>query len=504
MSLVPGRIAGSAVRREGNRSFVTNTREGGVASPPEAPPAIPWPAVSTVMVGMFMAILDSYIVIVAGPAIQADLHTTAGELQWVLAGYQLSYAVFMITAGRIADLRGRKRVFMLGVVIFTLSSVACAVATSPGMLVVARIVQGLGAAMVVPQVFGVITLLVPAEGRHRVFGVLGVVIGMGTIGGQLIGGLLIGANLFGSDWRLVFWVNVPIGIITFALAAKYVPESKVAGARRLDIPGVAVMSVALFLLTFPLIQGRENGWPWWTWACFAASLAAFAAFVSIERRVARSGGDPLMNLSLFRQRSFSLGLVLVICVYALLTSYYLALSVSLQDGLGLSALASGLVYAPAAVMFFVFGVVAGKLVPKYGRRVLQVGSIILALGYLSTAMVLFTGSDMTPGMVIPTLMLQSIGGGLLITPLLNSVLARIEPESVGMASGALSTAQQVGAALGVAVIGVVFFTSFRPDVDGQVEAATHGFAMASMGVFVVAVIVAALVFLLPKTTAEAR
>ncbi|MGW4059321.1 MFS transporter [Amycolatopsis sp. NPDC004747] len=458
---------------------------------------------STVMVGMFMAILDSYIAIVAGPAIQSDLHTTAGELQWVLAGYQLSYAVFMITAGRIADLYGRKRIFMLGVVIFTLSSIACAIATSAGMLVVARIVQGFGAAMVVPQVFGMITLLVPPEGRHRAFGILGAVIGLGTIGGQLIGGLLIGANLFGSDWRAVFWVNVPIGIVTLLLAAKFVPESRAEGARRLDIPGVAALSAALFLLTFPLIQGREKGWPWWTWACFAASLVMFAVFVSIERRVDRAGGDPLMKLALFRQRSFSLGLVLVICVYALLTSYYLALSVSMQDGLGLSALGSGLVYAPAAAMFFVFGLVAGKLVPKYGRRVLEVGAIILAIGYLSTAVVLLSGATMTPGLVIPTLMLQSVGGGLLITPLLNSVLARIEPEAVGMASGALSTAQQVGAALGVAVIGVVFFTSFRPDVDGPVPAASHGFAMASIAVCAVAAVVAMLVFLLPKT-AKAR
>nr|CTQ92268.1 transmembrane efflux protein [Kibdelosporangium sp. MJ126-NF4] len=469
---------------------MTNTQ----AERPTASTAVPWPAVATVMVGMFMAILDSYITIVAGPAIQSDLRTTAGELQWILAGYQLAYAVFMITAGRLADLHGRRRVFMLGVVVFTVASVACAVATGPGTLVVARIAQGLGAAMVVPQVFGVITLLVPQDGRHRVFGVLGVVIGLGTIGGQLIGGVLIGADLFGSGWRSVFWVNVPIGILTLVLAAKFVPESRTVGARRLDIPGVAVLSVALFLLTFPLIQGQEAGWPWWTWSCFAASLVAFAAFVVIERRVA----DPLMDLALFRQRSFSLGLVLVLCVYALLSSYFLALSVSLQVGLGLSALESGLVYAPGAVVFFVFGIIAGRLVPKYGRRVLEVGSIVVAVGYLSAVVALLASDRMTPGLVIPTLMLQCLGGGLLITPLLNSVLARIEPAAVGMASGALSTAQQVGAALGVAVVGAVFFAAFRPTVDGPAQAARDGFAMASLSVFVIAVIVSGLVFLLPK------
>ncbi|WP_316525481.1 MFS transporter [Kitasatospora brasiliensis] len=453
------------------------------------------------MIGMFMAILDSFIVVVAGPAIQADLKATEGEVQWVLAGYQLSYAVLMITGGRLADLFGRKRIFILGTAVFTLASVACAMAQNPGTLIVARIVQGLGAALMVPQVFAVITVVVPAAVKHRVFGVLGVVIGMATISGQLIGGLLIGANLFGSDWRAVFWINVPIGLVSIVLAAKFVPESRSEGARRLDIPGVLSLSAALLLLTYPLIQGREAGWPWWTWACLAGSLVAFGAFVVIERGLEKRGGDPLMKLSLFSQRSFSLGIVLVLAVYALLTSYYLALSVSMQGGLDLSALGSGLVYTPAAVMFFVFSMTASKLVPKYGRRVLEVGAIVLAVGYLATAIVLLSGARLTPLLVIPTLMLQSVGGGLLITPLLNTVLSRITPETVGMASGALSTAQQIGGALGVSVVGAVFFNAFDPADGGKVHAAGHAFAMASIATFIIAVLAAVLVFALPKKPA---
>lgn len=464
----------------------------------ETVPPVPWRAVSIVMVGMFMAILDSFIVIVAEPAIQADLGASTGQLQWTLAGYQLSYAVFMITGGRLADLYGRRRVFILGTAVFTLSSIGCALAPEPATLIVARVVQGLGAALVVPQVFAFITLLVPATGRHRVFGVLGIVIGMATISGQLIGGLLIGADLFGSDWRSVFWVNVPIGLATIALAARFVPESRASGARTIDLRGVAALSVALFLLVFPLIQGREAGWPWWTWACFMASAAAFAVFVAIERSVDRRGGDPLLTLSLFAQRSFSLGIVLVMSVYALLTSYYLALSISMQDGLGLSALGAGLVYTPAAVTFFVFSMIAGRIVPKYRRRVLEVGSIVLAAGYLTTAIVLLSGPRLTALLVIPTLMLQSAGGGLLITPLLNTVLTRIAPESVGMASGALSTAQQVGGALGVAVIGTVFFHAFQPVSDGPVAAAGHAFAVSSLCTFAIAAVAAVLVFLLPN------
>ncbi|MFD4925897.1 MFS transporter [Streptomyces goshikiensis] len=322
-------------------------------------------------------------------------------------------------------------------------------------------------------------------------------IGLATMGGHLVGGLLIGADLFGTGWRSVFWVNVPIGVVTIVCAARCVPESRAPGTRKLDVPGVLALSAALLLLTFPLIQGREAGWPWWTWACFAASLAAFALFVALERGIDRRGGDPLMRLSLFSQRSFSLGIILVLAVYALLTSYYLALSISLQEGLGMSALGAGLVYTPAAVTFFVFSKAAGRLVPKYGRRVLEVGAVVLAAGYLATAVVLLSGPRLTPLLVIPTLMFQSVGGGLLITPLLNTVLSRIAPETVGMAAGVLSTAQQIGGALGVAVIGAVFFDSFHPEADGRAEAAGHAFAMSSLTTCSIAVLAAVLVFLLP-------
>lgn len=462
--------------------------------------AVPWVTLWTVMTGMFMAILDSFIVVVAGPAIRTELKATASELQWVLAGYQLGYAVALITGGRIADLYGRRRVFVIGTAVFTLSSLACAVAGDPGVLIGARVVQGLGAALMVPQVFTVITLTVPAPDRHRVFGVLGVVMGMASVSGQVAGGLLTGADLFGSGWRSVFWVNIPIGVATVLLALACVPESRAERTRELDVPGVLVLSAALLLLTYPLIQGRDAGWPWWTWACFAASAVAFALFAVLERAVDRRGGDPLIKPSLFAQRSFSLGIVLVLTVYALLTSYYLALSVSMQEGLGMSALGAGLVYAPAAVTFFVCGLVAGRLVPKYGRRVLETGAVVLSAGYLTTAVVLLSGPRLTPLLVIPTLMLQSVGGGLLITPLLNTVLARIDPQTAGMASGSLSTAQQVGAALGVAVVGAVFFHAFRTGAASgdRVHAAGHAFALTSLTACAIAALATLLVFLLPK------
>lgn len=463
--------------------------------------AIPWMTISVVMTALFMAILDSFIVVVASPSIVANLHASAGAVQWVLAGYQLSYAVFIITGTRLADLYGRKRIFLLGVTLFTLSSVACALSPNAASLIAARVVQGIGAALMVPQVFASVTVLVPAARRHSVYGVLGIVMGMATISGQVIGGLLISANLFDSGWRTVFWVNAPIGIAMLLLAVRYVPETRSATTRKLDVSGVLVLSAALFLLVLPLIQGQQAGWSWWVWASFAGSAVTSALFVAIERGVEQRGGDPLLPLTLFGERSFSLGIILVLALYALIYSYYLALSVTMQQGLDVSALGAGLVYTPAAITFFVFSVVASRIIPKYGRRVLEVGSIILAGGYLATALVLVSGPRITPLLVIPTLMLQSVGGGLVITPALNTVLSRVKPESAGMASGALSTAQQCGGALGVAVIGAVFFSSFHPAAVGRVAAAGHAFAAASFGALAFAVIAATVVFILPQRPA---
>lgn len=478
--------------------MVSSQRSAGPTTIAAPDDTIAWRTIAIVLSALFMAVLDSFIVVVADPAIAADLHASDGDIQWVLAGYQLSYAVFIITASRLADMYGRKRILLLGVTLFTLASVACALSPNTDSLITARVVQGMGAALMVPQVFANITTLVPAAQRHSVFGAVGVAMGMATIGGQVIGGLLIGTNLFDSGWRLVFWVNAPIGIVILLLAARWVPHTASTGTRTLDLPGVTVLSAALLLLVLPLIQGRQAGWPTWAWACLAGSAVAFTSFAAIERRLQRRGGDPLVPLTLFAQRSFSLGAVLVLALYALIYSYYLALSVTMQQGLDLSALEAGLVYTPAAVAFFVFSTVASRTVPKYGRRVLEAGAIIMASGYLATGLVLVSGPRITPLLVIPTLVLQSIGGGLVITPALNAVLSRVEPESAGVASGALSTAQQCGGALGVAVIGAVFFGSFHPAAVGRVAAAGHAFAAASFGAFAIAVVATIAVFLLPK------
>ena len=486
------------------RSLIVASSQQSVGRPTAAAKAdaIPWVAMSIVLTALFMAVLDSFIVVVADPSIVANLHASNSDVQWVLAGYQLSYAVFIITATRLADMHGRKRTFLFGVALFTLASVACALSPNAGSLIAARVIQGLGAALMVPQVFAFITVLVPAARRHSVYGVVGIVMGMATIGGQVIGGLVIGADLFDSGWRMVFWVNVPIGVVLLLLAVRCVPDTGRAAPRKLDMPGVLVLSAALFLLVLPLIQGREEGWPWWTWACFVGSAVAFGWFAAIEWGLEQRGESPLVPLTLFKQRSFSLGIILVLALYALIYSYFLVLSVTMQQGLHVSPLGAGLVQVPGATAFFVFSMLASRLIPKYGRSVLEAGAIVLAISYLATGVLLVSGPRITPLLVIPTLVLQSAGGGLVITPALNTVLSRVRPESAGVASGVLSTAQQVGGALGVAAVGAVFFSLFHTAEIGRVAAAGRAFAGASFGVSVFAVIAGVVVFLLPKQPAS--
>ncbi|MEV4258768.1 MFS transporter, partial [Spirillospora sp. NPDC049652] len=246
------------------------------------------------------------------------------------------------------------------------------------------------------------------------------------------------------------------------------------------------------------------GWPTWVWVCLAASLPALALFAVLERRIAARGGDPLVRIALFRSRSFSVGLVLVLLLYVVVTSYYLVLSVSLQDGLGMSALGAGLVYTPSAAAFFVSSLLASRLVPVHGHRVLIIGAVVLTLGYAATAVLLLGGAPFTPAVVVPTLVLQSAGGGLVITPSLNAVLGRISPDDAGVASGALSTVQQIGGALGVAVIGAVFFGAFDTTSHTRESAGGHALAMASLATCAAAAAATVLVVLLrgPARTAE--
>ncbi|MFH8346369.1 MFS transporter [Streptomyces sp. NPDC018045] len=482
---------------DGSRASRTTPGQSGPFTASAPPVPSPWRALSVVLIGVFVAVLDTFIVLVATPAIQRDLHASDADIQLVLAGYQLSYAVVLITGARLGDLIGRKRCFLIGMALFTLASVACAAAPGAGALIGARLVQGLGAAVLSPQVFSTIQVLLPPERRARAFGVLGAVIGTAGVAGQLLGGVLVSADLFGTSWRPVFWVNVPVGLLTLVLAAVLVPESRAPEGRRLDLAGTAVLTPALFLLVVPLVEGREAGWPVWSWLSPAAGALALVGFVRVERRVEARGGSPLVRLGLLRERAFAVGMVLVLLAYFGINSFFLVLSITLQDGLGLDTLAAGLFYLPFAAAFFAGSVVAGRLA-HHGRRLLRAGAAVLALGHAAAiAVVLHAGAALTAGALVVPLLVIGTGTGVLVTPLLNAVLARVRPAEIGMASGVLSTGQQVGGSVGVAAVGVIFYGTLGGAARHDPGAYGHALAAALVFSLTLAVAVAILLRFLP-------
>jgi EmrB/QacA subfamily drug resistance transporter len=463
----------------------------------------PWLAIAVVLAGAFMASLDGFIVFVAAPAIQTDLHSSGADIQLIVAGYGLTYAVGMITGARLGDLYGRRRIFMLGMTVFTVASVACGVSPDVGSLIGSRLVQGLGSAMMFPQILSVIQVVLPAERRHGAFGALGAVIGISTVIGQMVGGLLIAANLFGTSWRPVFLVNVPIGVIVVALARWLVPESRAPRARKLDLLGVAVVSIALFLLVVPLVQGQQSGWPTWVWLSFAGSAAAFVGFAMIERRIEKRRGSPLVSPRLFGERAFVIGIMLVVTAFAGVYSLFLILSLTFQQGLGLSALGAALVYTPLALAFFITSLLAGRLAPRFGQRLLEAGCAISGIGFIVTIIVAATsGGRLNYAELLPSLIVIGAGNGLWLTQLFNAVLARIGPNEVGMASGVMSAGQQVGGALGVAVIGAVYYSALSGAGRSHLGSYAHALTAALVSNLVITVLCLGLMLALRRNSAR--
>ena len=417
-----------------------------------------WVALAVVLIAGFMQLVDISIVNVAIPSIQRDLDATYADIQWVLAGYQLAFAVMLITGGRLGDIFGRKRLFMIGMAGFTLASALCGLAQTPDMLIASRILQGLFGAIMFPQVLSIIQVTFPPQERATAFGLFGATIGLATITGPLVGGLLIQADLFGLEWRPIFLVNLPIGIAALAVAARFLVESKAPRALRLDPVGVVVVTAGLLLLVYPLVQGRDLGWPPWTFLSMAASVPVLAGFAVYERHKKALDGSPLVDMDLFRQRSFVPGLLLAGIFFMGIPAFFLTFSLWLQIGLGFSALHAGLTGAPFAVGSALASAASVRLVPVLGRRILSAGSLLLVAGMVALMWTVDRyGGAVTSWQLLPALLLCGLGLGSVIAPLVNVVLAGIRAQDAGSASGVLTTVQQIGGAVGVALIGVVFF-----------------------------------------------
>jgi EmrB/QacA subfamily drug resistance transporter len=417
-----------------------------------------WVALAVVLIAGFMQLVDISIVNVAIPSIQRDLDATYAQIQWVLAGYQLAFAVMLITGGRLGDIYGRKRLFMTGMAGFTLASALCGLAQNPAMLIGSRVLQGLMGAIMFPQILSVIQVTFPPRERGTAFGMFGATIGLATITGPLVGGLLINADLLGLGWRPIFLVNVPIGIAALAVATRFLVESKAPRALRPDPVGVVIVTTGLLLLVYPLVQGRDLDWPLWTFLSMAASVLVLIGFGVYERHKKARDGSPLVDMDLFRQRSFVPGLLVAGIFFMGIPAFFLTFSLWLQIGLGFSALHAGLTGAPFAVGSAVASAASVRLAPNLGRRILSIGALLLVAGMVA----LIWTVDRYDGAVhswqlLPALLVCGLGLGCVVAPLVTVVLAGIRGQDAGAASGVLSTVQQVGGAVGVALVGVIFF-----------------------------------------------
>ncbi len=409
------------------------------------PNTSPWGALPVLLAGAFMVVLDFFIVNVALPSMATDLGAGESALEWVVAGYGLTFAAFLITAGRLGDDLGRRRVYAIGLILFTVASAACGLAPSPTTLVIARIAQGAAGAVVMPQVLAIIGVTYRGPDYVKALSIYGVVLGLAAVSGQIIGGALVES---GAGWRGCFLINVPVGLAALALTRK-VPESRAERRAPLDIVGAITLTAGLTAILLPLIEGRSLGWPAWTWISLAAAPAILALFVRRQARLA----DPLLDLSLFRDRGVSAGLVTQLCLACVQASFFVYLALHLQVGRGLSAIESGLVFAIVAVAYVAVSAPAPALTQRFGRSVIAAGGVILTAGLALLAAV--AGGALAA--LVPGLLLVGAGIGLCFTPLTTIVLANVDPARAGAASGALSTAQQIGFALGVAITGVIYF-----------------------------------------------
>jgi MFS family permease len=454
--------------------------------------------VAVLLVATFMGQFDFFVVNVAAPSLRSDLGISDVTLELVVGGYAFAYAAGLITGGRLGDIFGHRRMYVLGINAFAAASLLCGIATDGPQLVVARMVQGLTAAMMLPQVLGLITAVLPADRRRRATAWYGVASGLGGIAGQVLGGVLVSTDIAGLGWRAIFLVNVPIGVVGGLLARRYLPEPPVAARSRLDLPGAVGFAVSLALVLVPLTLGRSVHWAPWTWALIVLALAGGIATLWWERRLGRRGGSPLLELTLLAVRSFRAGLAANFAFLLYFASYMFTLTLFSQTGLGLSPLQAGLVFTPTAALFMVSALVGHRLVTRWGTRPIIGGALLTSVSLTAVAVLVAAKGDHTSALVL-TLVAAGMGpgNGLVLPSLIGAALVDVPQPHAGAAAGALATVQQFAASSGVAVLGTVYFAA-----AGSRSGPAHGMVWASSIEVALVVGVAVLVYVGTRRTAR--
>jgi EmrB/QacA subfamily drug resistance transporter len=442
-----------------------------------------------------MDLIDGTIVNIAAPSIRADIGGSDSVMQWLVAAYTLSFAVLLITGARLGDLLGRRRLFMVGIVGFTTASVLCALAASPGMLIATRAIQGAFGAVLIPQGFGMIKEVFSEAEITKAFAAFGPVMGLSAVASPILGGALVDGNLLGTGWRAIFLVNVPLGVAGLIGALRVMPRTAGTPGTRLDPGGVLLVTAASFALIYPLVQGRELGWPAWTFAMLGAGIAGFGAFAAYERRHRTRA---LIAPSLLRNRAFTGGLLVAVCFFAAMIGVNLVLSLFCQLGQGFTPLRTGLTIAPFAVGIALTAPASYPIAQRFGRVAMQAGFGVMGAGLALLALMLHAGAPaVSSWTLVPGELLAGMGMGVALPPLFDFILAGVARDEVGSASGVLNAIQQFGSALGIAVLATIFF-AYADHGHSSVSAVTNTtlLALVPLG------LATALVFLLPRHARE--
>ncbi|WP_162996285.1 MFS transporter [Mucilaginibacter celer] len=415
-----------------------------------------WLGLIIVLAAPLLSIIDVFIINVAIPAIKIGVHANDAELQLVIAGYLLGYAGFLITGARAGDHYGKKHVFFWGMLGFTISSCLCAMAITPLQLNVMRFLQGTSASFMVPQAIAYIQILFTEPGeRAKAYGLFGITLGVASVAGQILGGYLSDVHWIIQGWRLIFFINLPIGFITLVAAYYCLEETKTIKAGKFDYSGILILTLALFALIYPLIEGRQAGWPLWSILLILSSFLLFVYFYKNQEKKLKSANEPLVDMRLFKLKDFDIGLVAVFFHFMMHTSFLMISAIYIQNGLSISATDCGIYFIPAGTFFTISSSFAPRLTSRYGKKVLLVGlSIIFAALILQWIYLKPQGIRI----IIPILLgTYGFGNGLVLPSLLNLTLMNVPVEYSGAAAGVYSTVQQTASALGISIIGGVFF-----------------------------------------------
>ncbi len=435
-----------------------------------------WTALVILLTGAFLPPLDFFIVNVALPSIRQDFHASASTMQLIISGYATTYAVMLITGGRLGDLYGRRNVFLVGMVAFAAASALCGFAWSPSVLVVGRILQGFAAAIMAPQALASINAIFPEQEKSRALSFYALTFGVASMAGLFLGGALIALDIFGLGWRAIFLINLPVSAIAAPSAMMMLRETRAEHASKLDLGGAVLIALALCALIWPLIEGREHGWPTSAILMLAASLPLIFLFWHHERRVEAAGRDPIIAPRLLQVPGLKRGLLSAFFFYAF-AAFWLTFSVYQQGGLGRTPFEAGVAILPAAVGFVLGPFASGHVFRIFGRYSTAAGMSLEAAGLFGTAALISLGA---PEFLFVALFIVGAGQGIALPNLVRAVVQRVDPTQSGLASGLVNSMLQIGGALATALIGGLFFSTLGSSTDER--SIGHAYSIAAVAI----------------------